>query len=324
MSKGKRIDIGSNMSFNNRSRASYSLEGQKLPDAEEEKIVRMTISELEKAPEEWNFYPPLSEEDFEKLVLSILEHGLLHPIVVRKQEERSIILSGHNRVRAYEAILSDLALLEEGYSGQYIKEKNDHLRMADFQQIMAVLREDISDEEAREIIIDANYVQRQLNPRLVTRSVIEKYRIIQQKRKSGELQEHKNKKTRELVARELQLSGRHIDRYRRLEKLEHELVELFYQGRISLELASALAGLKPRVQQHIAENYRALLVKHPGRVAAELKPSLSMKEIDAIFDELALPKNEVRLVVVENGRTKNILLEDEKLIVRIKQLVGLD
>lgn len=321
MSKNKVMDIGSKMSFNNRSRSSYSMENLKEPISQEDKIVKIEIAQLEQAPDEWNFYPALSDEEFEKLVLSILEHGLLHPVVVRRADDRNIILSGHNRVRAYQAIVKDMEALARGEEGRYILAPNDELKISDYLQIMCVVKEDISDDEAREIIIDANYVQRQLGPRLITRSVIEKYRIIQDKRKVVADDRYKSLKTREIVARDFKLSGRHIDRYRRLENLDEHLLELFYQGKISLDLASKLAGLKPRVQEHLVENYLPLLSKYPAKVVQEIKSGLSMKDLDLIFENNILPTDRIRVSITENGKTRHILVDDALLIDQIKALV---
>lgn len=318
------MDIGSMMSFNNKARSSYSMEHMKEPAQAGETIVKIGIEELEQAPKEWNFYPALQEEEFEKLVFSILEHGLLHPIVVRKVEDKNIILSGHNRVRAYRAIAEDLRDLERGDPGRYIEEPNDQLKRTDFEQIMAVIKGEISDDEAREIIIDANYVQRQLSPRLITRSVIEKYRIIQDKRKVSDDPRYKAQKTREIVAKDFKLSGRHIDRYKRLEKLDEEILELFYQGRISLELASRIAGLKPAVQSHIAEKYLRILPKYPSKIAQELKPSLTMKDIDRIFEDRVLPQDQMTIRIVEDGKSSHFVIEDKELIEKIREMVDPD
>lgn len=327
MSKTKMMDIGSNMSFNNKKRSTYSMENLKEPIVSDDKMVKIDLMELSYAPEEWNFYPMLVEEEFEKLVYSILEHGLLHPIVVRKTQDENIILSGHNRVRAYREIQADIQRVQNGEEGRFLKDL-DTIEPKDYDQIMAVIKENISDDDAREIIIDANYVQRQLNPKLITRSIIEKYKIIQDRRKAGNedfdpayQQKYKEKKTREIVAQDFKLSGRHIDRYKRLEKLNEELLELFYEGKISLELASKLAGLKPRAQEHVAQNYLSLLSKYPSRIALELKPSLTMKDVDHILGQIGEMEDQIRLSIRENGKSKNLLIQDPKIIEQIMEII---
>lgn len=320
MSKNKMLDIGSNMSFRNKTRESYSLEAIKEPVNPSDKVVKIDIKTLELAPEEWNFYPPLDEEAFGKLVLSILEHGLLHPIVVRKIGEKHIILSGHNRVRAYQAIASEIQKAKAGEKASYFEDSAD-LNEKDFEQIMAVIKEDISDDEAREIIIDANYVQRQLNQKLITRSVIEKYKLVQEKRKSSGREAYKYKKTRELVAEEFQLSGRHIDRYRKLENLNPQILELFYEGRISLELASKIALLGAKEQEHIEVNYLEDLSKHAGKLVRQLKAGLSIKTINQIFDEILPQENQITLSIRQEGRLTKVIIDDEKIIDKILKII---
>lgn len=321
MSKAGKIDVGSMMSFKNRGREKYSMKNIKDPILPQDKIVKIDLDELVSSPEEWNFYPPLENDEFEKLVFSILEHGLLHPIVVRKVEDKNIVLSGHNRVRAYRAIAEDIENIENGFDGKYIEVLEKNIKIADFKQIMAVIKEDISDSDAREIIIDANYVQRQLSPKLITKSVVEKYKIIKEKRKNSDDDFYKSHKTRDIVASEFKLSGRHIDRYKRLEKLNTNLLELFYTGKISLELASKLAGLKSNVQQHLFEKYENTLTKYPSKISQEIKPSLTIKDIDNIFNELLISVDQVKISICENGKTKNFVVENPELIQKIKRLL---
>lgn len=320
MSKSKMMDVGSNMSFSNRSRNTYSMETMKEPISPSDKIVKIDIANLKFAPDEWNFYPPLEDEDFGKLVLSVLEHGLLHPIVVRKQESDYIILSGHNRVRAYKTILSEITRIKNGERGIYFTQDTE-LNEKDFEQIMAVIKEDISDDEAREIIIDANYVQRQLSQKLITKSVIEKYKLVQEKRKSTKDAAYKNQKTRELVAAEFNLSGRHIDRYRRLEHLQEELISLFYEGRISLELASKLATLNTNVQAHIINNYLQDLPRHASKIVKQLKSSMDIKTINEIFHQVLPAENQITLNIRLAGKQSKIVIDDEKIIDKILKII---
>lgn len=319
MSKSKKMmDIGSNMSFKNipsgkginsqeKKSTRYSLSEHKSIEEQPDQIVKIEIKDLESAPEDWNFYPILDGEEFANLVKSIYEHGLLHPIVIRKIADKHIVLSGHNRVRAYKQIKKELDEIGQSSS--------------DYDQIMAVIKSDISDDEAREIIIDANYVQRQLNQKLMTKSIIEKYKIIQQRRKLSNDDSYKNIKTREIVASEFKLSGRHIDRYKKLENLYSELVEMFYQGKISLELAAKLSSLKPEVQKYIFQKYPKHIVKYPARTSENLKPSLFKTDIDRIMEEIAEETDMIRLTIKEDGKSRIITVIDPDTIEQIKQLL---
>ncbi len=321
MSKPKMMDIGSKMSFNNRRGGEYSLESIKEAPAYSDKVVKIDIDKLELAPDEWNFYPPLDDEEFEKLINSILEHGLLHPIVVWKNEDKYIILSGHNRVRAYKTIAEEINKIKGGQEGRYFSLETGDVNSKEYDQIMAVIKEDIGDNEAQEIIIDANYVQRQLNQKLITKSVIEKYRLIKEKRKSKAEKTYGTIKTREVVARDFNLSGRHIDRYRRLERLNEDLLELFYEGRISLELASKIAGMGANIQNHIAINYMEDLPRYSKKLTKELRGDLSIKEINEIFHQTVPPQNQIIMNIRQDGKALRVVIDDDKIIDKILKLI---
>ena len=184
---------------------------------------------------------------------------------------------------------------------------------------MCILKEDISDDDAKEIIIDANYVQRKLSPKLITKSVIEKYKIVQNRR--NDVQDYKSQKTRDVVAKEFKLSGRHIDRYKKLDSLNSDILELFYEGKISLELASKIALLKDNVQNKIATDYIALLPKYPGKIAKNLKAGLSIKDIVKIFNDEVLPEDKMIINIRHQGRGRNIEIKDDKLKQKILDLI---
>lgn len=61
----------------------------------------LTYLKTEELKERENYFKPLEGEDFNCLVESIRECGILHPLVVRKDEDGTYtILAGHNRWRA--------------------------------------------------------------------------------------------------------------------------------------------------------------------------------------------------------------------------------
>ena len=121
-------------------------------------VTMINIGDLHDAPEQWNFYRPLPEDKFCELIYSIVQNGLLHPIVVWEREDGYMILAGHNRVRAYRA------LKEVAESTQY-------------DEIPAIIkaRNQIDENKAQEIIIDTNWVSRQLTAYEKTNSIIKKY-----------------------------------------------------------------------------------------------------------------------------------------------------
>lgn len=317
----KNIDLGSKMNFGNARRAGYSLATQKenILTEEQENIVRIQIDKLESAPEEWNFYPALQGEEFDRLVHSILVHGLLHPIVVQKKQDKTMILSGHNRVRAYRFIRSKIQELKSAQQEELNGVDITQLNAKDFDEIYAIIKEDLSEEDAREIIIDANYAQRQLGQKLLTRSIIEKYKIIQQKRKEN-TGDYKSRKTREIVAESFQMSGRHIDRYRKLDKLNPILLDWFYKGKISLEMGAKIAMMKPNIQEEIAEHYLPFILKYPAQTLQYFKAGMTKKELAEMKQEILEEKNICKISFVRDGVHHSVTLQEES---QIEEMISL-
>lgn len=319
--KVKNIDIGSMTSFKNAATRDYSLSQQKseLREVPQEQIVKIEIDKLEAAPSDWNFYPPLEGDEFERLVRSILVHGLLHPIVVEHIEGRNRILSGHNRVRAYRYIREELQKLEREEGSSLGELELSDVKSEDFREIFAIVKENLSDSDAREIIIDANYAQRQLGPKLLTKSIIEKYKIIREKRRGG-FEGYKNRKTREIVAESFEMSGRHIDRYRKLESLRPELLELFYNGKISLETGAKLAVMKPEIQEEIEKNYLDLLLKYPTQSMSYFKPGMTKRDLVKMKAEITQEKQSCKVSFFHEGVMQHVVFHEEE---EIKELIDL-
>lgn len=320
---GKHMDIGSLTTFKNVRTGEYSLFEQKGdPHTEEkEQIVKIEIDKLQEAPNDWNFYPPLVGEEFERLVRSILAHGLLHPIVVEHRGDKNIILSGHNRVRAYRYIRRELQAIENEEESSLADIDISEIKSESFREIFAIVKENLSPEDSREIIIDANYAQRQLGPKLLTKSIIEKYKIIQEKRRKG-LDEYKNKKTREIVAESFQMSGRHIDRYRKLENLHQNLLGLFFEGKISLEMGAKLSLMKMEVQEEIDRFYRDMILKYPAQCMNYFKAGMTKKDLSIMKREIFEEKQSCRISFFYNGVSKHVTLYEEEEIEELLNFVS--
>lgn len=101
------------------------------------------------APEDWNFFSPLIDAKFQTMKESIAEDGLFHPILVWEVEEGKnyMILSGHNRRRAFQELLDE--------SGE------DR-----FKKISAkiIRSRSMTKEKAKAVVSMANYAQRNVNP----------------------------------------------------------------------------------------------------------------------------------------------------------------
>ena len=158
------------------------------------RLEEVPLDKLSPAPAAWNFYAPLPDDKLLELIESIRTSELLHPIVVWKQPDGDLmILSGHNRVRAY------TALLEKTGEDKY-------------HRIPATVLTDISADEAHEIVVDSNYVQRVLTPSEKARSISQKYALAGRKKRS---RNGVRKSKYEQIGEEYNLSARQIARSHR-------------------------------------------------------------------------------------------------------------
>ncbi len=238
-----------------------------LPGANQP-VSALALDKLSPSPKEWNFYSPLPDGKFIELIDSIQRSGLLHPIVVWRQANGELtVLSGHNRLRAYKALY---------------KNTGD----AKYSTIPATVLENLTPDQAREIVIDSNWVQRNLTPSEKARSIYQKYMIAGRKARSANGTRVSNY---DLIAKAYNLSGRQIARYIRLGSLDEGLQALVDEGRLSLSFAITLANFSPELQKYLAEHHADDLKK---KQAALLRPDMNPAQIDQV---LAGKRAEVRV-----------------------------
>lgn len=228
-------------------------------------IRMIEVEKLIDAPGSWNFYSPLNDQKMMELIDSILSKGILNPIVVWEREHgKYMILAGHNRVRAF----------------KYLEEATqDNM----FKKIPALIKEkdEIDEMEAREIIIDTNWVQRELSPLEKSKSILEKYSVLQNK--SG----YKSKygkygagKTRDIIAEQYNLSGRRVEEYKRLSNLIEEMQAMINDNNISATVASKIALFDKDTQFWIYDNFRDDL---KSKTARKLNSKMDRNDISKLF-----------------------------------------
>ena len=197
-------------------------------------IFKLDINKLHSAPADWNFYAPLPEAKMKELIESIINNGLLVPVIVwQVEEEKFMILSGHNRVEAFRRI--------------YDVTKDDR-----FKKIHAFVKKstDIDIEAAKQIIIDTNFVQRELSPSEKAKSILEKYRFFGRK-EYGSV----GKNTADMIAESLNISYRTVQDYYKLNNLIDELMQLVDDQTLSITSGIMLASLKQDFQRKLVNEY---------------------------------------------------------------------
>lgn len=221
------------------------------------RLEEVPLDKLSPAPADWNFYAPLPDDKLLELIESIRANDLLHPIVVWKQPDGALmILSGHNRVRAY------TALLEKTGEDKY-------------RRIPATVLTDITADEAHEIVVDSNYVQRVLTPSEKARSISQKYALAGRKKRSR----NGTRKSRyEQIGEEYNLSSSQIARYVRLSNLDGSLLKLLDGGKLPLTTALRLVDFSAENQKYLASHHADELA---GPKMARLTAAMTPEQMDA-------------------------------------------
>lgn len=221
------------------------------------RVEEVPLDKLSPAPAEWNFYAPLPDDKLLELIESIQANDLLHPIVVWKQPDGALmILSGHNRVRAY------TALLEKTGEDKY-------------RRIPATVLTDITADEAHEIVVDSNYVQRVLTPSEKARSISQKYVLAGRKKRS---KNGARKSRYEQIGEEYNLSSSQIARYVRLGNLDESLLKLLDGGKLPLTTALRLVDFPAENQKYLATHHTDELA---GSKMSKLNAAMTPAEMDA-------------------------------------------
>lgn len=230
-----------------------------LPEART--ITMIPLSQLTPAPDEWNFYSPLPDGKFIELLDSIQSTGLLHPIVVwQRPSGEKMVLSGHNRLRAYREL--------------YRKTGN-----REYASIPSTLLTELSESEAREIVIDSNWVQRNLTPSEKARSIYQKYMLSGRKKRSTN---GTRRSSYDIIAEEYGLSGRQVARYVKLGSLPQFLHRLVDEDKLPIVSALMLVDFPEESQRHLAMNWSEKL---RSKYIKRLNPEMSLSEIDAALME---------------------------------------
>lgn len=230
-----------------------------LPDARV--LENLPLEKLSPAPPEWNFYAPLPDGKFIELIDSIQTNGLLHPIVVWRQPDgQYMVLSGHNRLRAY-------------------KELYRQTRDRQYAAIPSTVLTDISAADAHEIVVDSNWVQRNLTPSERAQSIYQKYVLAGRKKRSAN---GVRRSRYDIIAEEYNLSSRQVARYIKLGSLPECLQKLLDEEKLPIATAVKLVDFSPESQQHLAEHWADRL---RSKQMDRLTPDMTPEQIDATLAE---------------------------------------
>jgi ParB family chromosome partitioning protein len=232
-------------------------------------IYQIDLKKLIPAPKDWNFYSPLSDAKMFELMNSIYSNGLLNPIIIWELgKNKYMILSGHNRVDAYKR-LNEL----------FTKVNSDEA--VNYNKIHAMIfRKDTLDEEdAKQIIIDTNWVQRMLTPIEKQKSIFHKYASMgrKQRAKNGE---SNGERIRDIIGREFNISGRQISKYIKLNSLIEQFKDIVDRRKINIHSGTVLADFDREIQEWIYINYKNEL---NNKKINRLNTKMNKEEIAHVF-----------------------------------------
>lgn len=259
---------------------------QEIIEKTGKKEQRIDLELMDNAPDEWNFFSELKEEQpskYAELKMSIYNNGVLQPLILWKQENgRYMILAGRNRRDASRDIIIDCQD-EPGFD----EEK--------FRYIKSIVYEpdEIKVDKAQEIIIDTNYVQREYTP---------KTRVLITKKRMGILEKQRYSKGRsiEQLAKEMKIEKSAIyDNLAIGQKVIEPLQEMYFDGKLTKKAVLKFVYFEFETQQWILDNFLDKITD--ARVKRLKKSMKSRDEIQKVFtdadEEIKLKRIEVSIPV---------------------------
>lgn len=222
----------------------------------------------------------------EDMVASIREHGVLNPVIVLKTDNGYEMLSGHNRANA--------------------------AKLAGLTEIPAIIKSDLSEEEAYIYVIETNLMQRSFSDLAISEKaavLAERYnKILYQRNREDIIRElsilegkeencgHSDHllKNRDNLGNEYGLSGSSVARLLRVNELIPEMKSLLDEGKMNLLAAVQLSYTPENIQKAVV----ALGVKVSKEKAALLRSDgITEADVERILIE-PKKKNNQRSVKV--------------------------
>ena len=186
-------------------------------------------------------------ERLEDMIASVKEHGILNPVIVQKIDGGYEMLSGHNRMNA--------------------------AKLAGLKEVPAIVKTDLSEEEAYVYVIETNLMQRSFSDLLIS----EKAAVLKARYEKESCQGRRNDiieeitrlegkevevtrghgdhrmKTRDTIGKEYELSGSSVGRLLKLNDLIKPFKDMVDRGALYTKVALQLAFL-PEEEQNMVLN----------------------------------------------------------------------
>lgn len=203
-------------------------------------------------------------ERLDDMVQSIRDYGVLNPVIVRKAARGYEMLAGHNRTNA--------------------------AKLAGLTEVPAIVKTDLSDEDAYVYVIETNMLQRSfadLLPSEKAAVLVARYEKISSQGKRNDIMRelvaletqngtcghdvHKSQKSRDGLGEEYGMTGRNIARYMRIDRLIPEFKDAVDKGTLAMVAAVDLSYLNVKMQKLIQQVAEADGKKLKPKQAVELR-----------------------------------------------------
>lgn len=156
-----------------------------------------------------SLFRDMPQREFEELVASVAEHGVLVPVAIRPD---GVILCGHQRVKA-----AAQAGLPEVPCVEVVLPSEDHYRL---------------------YAIDDNLQRRHMSPVERARVFVERKQVVARLQEAGL---GTTGRIRDVAASPLGISGRQASKYEAITRLPKEVQQMVDSGEIGVEVAAAIA-----------------------------------------------------------------------------------
>lgn len=202
----------------------------------------------------------------EDMVASVKEHGILNPVIVQEIDGGYEMLSGHNRMNA--------------------------AKLVGLKDIPAIVKTDLSEEEAYVYVIETNLMQRSFSDLLIS----EKAAVLKARYEKGSCQGKRNDilkeiaklegktlddttcghgdhklKTRDSIGKEYELSGSSVGRLLKLNDLIKPFKDMVDRGALYTKVALQLAFLPEEEQDMIFRVMNEEKTKITSEMVANLR-----------------------------------------------------
>ena len=221
-------------------------------------------------------------ERLQDMVQSIKEHGVLNPVIVRKLDKGYEMLSGHNRANA--------------------------AKLADLAEIPAIVKENLSDEDAYVYVIETNLMQRSFNDLMPSEKaavmaayydkvccqgkrndIIRELKILNGEEPDDTCCHNGNKlKSLDVIAYEYGFSSRNAARYLRLNYLIQPFKNLMGENKIALLATGDVSYLtedEQRMLWEIVDGNAGVSLKLPKTICNKYFEGMNSQQMASVVEQ---------------------------------------